>query len=145
MTIQQIKAEYQPVLDSLASDKKELLAQRLELMQAQSILLKNGLDDFGVYCKIREIEEKVNAIIDDEVLINKEINRQINYLQKLVKTQKEEQALNAGIDAYHESIRDGSFVAVCPFSAKYLKKAWKKGYDFQESLHGALGGIQYAA
>ncbi len=145
MTIQQIKADYQPVLDSLATDKQALLAQRLELIQAQNILLKNGLDDHQVYYKIREIEEKVNAIIDNEVLINKEINRQVNYLQKLAKTQKEEQALNAGIDAYHESIQDGSFVAVCPFSAKYLKKAWKKGYDFQQSLHGALGGIQYAA
>lgn len=145
MTAQQIKADYQPILDSLAADKQALLSQRLELMQAQRILWKNKIDDHGVYCKIREIEEKVNAIIDDEVLINKEISRQINYLQKLVKTQKEEQALNAGIDAYHESIQDGSFVAICPFSAKYLKKAWKKGYDFQQSLHGALGGIQYAA
>lgn len=118
---------FNQVIKTIEAEKAELILQIEELRKIEARLNQLGANDaeLEVHWHIGKLEVKYNALCDDIAALKKAVNQ-----EKGCKRQQQKLKAEAdGYNAYHSAITTGDYdSAVCPYKAKDLQKAWKKGF-----------------
>jgi regulator of replication initiation timing len=129
MTTTFIKENYQVIIKGIEKDIAEVKANIAELEQIEKKLIKFGLDESQVKVKKWELMEDCNNLISDLEAVKEAMNAELKQFSNSKKQEREDEAVQKGIDSAHKAFEDGSYHAICEYSQKYLQKAWKKGFD----------------
>ena len=127
----------------IEEEKLEIKAKFEELEQAASVLRKNGLESAAMDAeeKVRDLYIEYNHLCDCIRAAQKSIRSQYEYEKKM----RGYRAENEGVEAYWEATETKTFQAHCPYKAKYLQKAWLKGYRDTCAIYGELAKPTMAA